>query len=136
VLHIGTGRTSENAAIGTSTIFDTIGHNLSNCGLRSRSDRNTANSAEPKPSPDHHISTILDAGGHNPHRCIPAGSAESVMHKLDSVQQTDHIVDTGGHALSDCGHGAKSRHSTTNPAVSSVHRLRSEHMISTMFDPD
>jgi hypothetical protein len=59
---IGTGRTSENAAIGISTIFDAGGHNLSDCGLSSRSDRNTADSAEQKLGPGHQISTIFDAG--------------------------------------------------------------------------
>jgi len=110
---IGTGRTSENAAIGISTIFDAGGHNLSDCGLSSRSDRNTADSAEPKLGPGHQISTIFDAGGHNLRRCITANSTESVMHTLDAVHHADLIVDTGGHALSECDHGAKSHHSVS-----------------------
>ena len=58
------------------------------------------------------------------------------MHNLDSVHHADLIVDTGGHALSDCDHGAKSHHNTTNSTVSSVHRLHPEHMTRTMVDPD
>jgi hypothetical protein len=46
------------------TVFDTRGHNLSDCGLGSRSDCNTADCAEQYLGPGHLISTIFDADGH------------------------------------------------------------------------